>query len=165
LKYFDCIIATFFGAGFFPKAPGTFASIIAFLPIIFIPHSYKSIILLLGILLILLLSPPVIKRVEQKYGDDPSIVVIDEVLGTWIVFCSPIIPTTFLSAIIGLSLFRLFDISKPWIIQKINKKKGALYVLLDDLVAGLFAGIILNLFYFIYRIVFFVYFLEKYSIY
>ena len=91
------------------------------------PMTLWSIVLLVGILLILLLSPPIIKRVEQRYGDDPSIVVIDEVLGTWIVFCSPIIPTTFLSAIIGLSLFRLFDISKPWIIQKINQKKGALY--------------------------------------
>ncbi len=161
MKYVDYIIATVFGAGFFPKAPGTFASIVSLIPLFFIPHSYKFLTLLIGIIIILLCSLPIIERVEKKYGNDASIIVIDETVGIWLVFLSPVIPITLLSATVGLILFRLFDIWKPSIIGKINQKQGAKYVLLDDIIAGIFAGIILNLFYFAYRIVFFMYFLDK----
>ncbi len=163
LKQIDYLVTTFLGAGFFPKAPGTFASIISFLPILLIPYSYKFFALIIGIILILVFSPQMIKRIELKHGDDASIIVIDEVLGILIVFLSPIIPITLISAILGIGLFRFFDIYKPWIIGKINKKKGAKYVLLDDIFAGIFAAISLHLFYFLYRIGFLLYFLNKFT--
>jgi len=162
LKRLDYLVTTFFGAGFFPKAPGTFASILGFTLILFVPYSYKFYVLSIGIILIVLFSPKMIKQVEAENGNDASIIVIDEILGIFIVFLSPIIPITPLSAILGISLFRFFDIYKPGLIRNLNNKKGAKYVLLDDVFAGIFATILLHLFYFLYRIVFLLYFLNKF---
>ncbi len=160
VSYIYYIIATFFGVGFLPKAPGTFASIIALIPLLFIPFSLKFFILTISILIITFISIPIINYIEQQHGSDAQIIVIDEVIGILIIYISPIIPITTLSLIIGLILFRIFDISKPWIIGKLNKKKGAMYVILDDIIAGIFSAIILHIFYFIYRFIFLIYLLE-----
>ena len=147
----EYVITTFFGAGFFPKIPGTFASLIAFIPIIFIPNEYRFEILFAAIIIFGIVSIPLISKVEREKGNDSSIIVIDEVIGVWLVFCSPFIPISWFSFILGMILFRCFDILKPSIIGKINKKTGAIYVLLDDILAGIFSLILLHLIYFILK--------------
>lgn len=158
VSFLDYTIATFLGAGFFPKIPGTFASIIAIIPLLFIPFSLKFITIFSLIILFFFISIPSIKKIEHKHGSDASIIVIDEILGMWLIYLSPFIPITWISIILGLVLFRFFDIIKPGIIGKLNNKEGALYVLLDDITAGLFSAIILHSFYLIYRFVFLIYF-------
>ena len=74
---------------------------------------------------------------------DPSEIVIDEVVGTLIVFFA--IPITIKSILIGVVLFRFFDITKTWPINHIEKHKDAFGVLFDDVMAGLFAHFILRL--------------------
>ena len=70
---------------------------------------------------------------------DPSEVVIDEVVGLWLVFA--LCPLTLLSAVLGFALFRLFDIAKPWPISWVNHGvPGGLGIMLDDVLAGLAAA-------------------------
>ena len=156
---FEYVIATFFGAGYFPKIPGTFASVVAFIPIIFIPNQYRFEILFVAAVVVGILSIPLIAKVEKEKGSDNSIIVIDEVVGIWLVFCSPFIPITWLSFILGLILFRCFDILKPSIIGKINDKVGAIYVLLDDVAAAIATLILLHLIYFVLKFAVFLKFL------
>ncbi|MDR0927055.1 MAG: phosphatidylglycerophosphatase A [Ignavibacteria bacterium] len=153
LRRIEYLVTTFFGAGYFPKAPGTFASLVAFIPVLLIPNHLRLVILLPAVVIISILAIPLIARVEKDKGSDPSIVVIDEVLGVWLIYCSPYIPISILSFISGITLFRLFDILKPSIIGKINAKSGAIYVLLDDLLAAVVTTILLHLLYFILKFI------------
>ena len=59
-------------------------------------------------------------RAERVYGEDPSVVVIDEVVGMWLTLVSPLIPAGLLYAVLGFFLFRLFDIVKPWPIRRLE---------------------------------------------
>lgn len=149
----EYVITTFFGAGYFPKIPGTFASIVAFLPIIFIPDDYRFLILFSAVIITFIVSLPLIKKVELEKGHDSSIIVIDEVIGVWLVFCSPFIPITGLSFILGMGLFRLFDILKPSLIGRANDRDGAFYVMLDDILAGVVSSVLLHLIYFILKFI------------
>jgi len=67
----------------------------------------------------------------------------------WLIFCSPIVIFNWINVILGIILFRFFDIVKPWIITKINNRQGAIYVLLDDIIAALFTSIILHIIIFL----------------
>ena len=72
---------------------------------------------------------------------DPQEVVVDEVLGQWIAIA--FIPFNFKSFIIAFLIFRFFDISKIFPINKIEKIRGYLGVIGDDLFAGVITGIII----------------------
>lgn len=86
-------------------------------------------------------------EVEPHWGKDDKKVVIDEVAGMLITML--FIPVTLTSLLVGLVLFRFFDIVKPLYIRKLEKVRGGLGVMLDDIVAGVYANIILQLlFYF-----------------
>ncbi len=140
--------ATFFYVGYFPKAPGTFASVLAAV-LIFVFSDIS--IWLQGIIIILLL---IIGKFTSAYlekilnVEDPGHIVIDEVLGMWIaVFALPRLVSVI---IIGFILFRIFDIWKPWIIDKTQNFKNGWGVMLDDVMAGIFALLINYLIHKIY---------------
>ena len=138
------LITTFFGSGYFPKAPGTFASVIALLPLLLVDANFHYLFFPIAII-IAIISLPLLKKVEQEKGNDSPIIVIDEVIGVWLIFCSPIIDFNWFNVLFGIILFRFFDIVKPCIISKINAKQGSMYVLLDDIVSAFFASIILHI--------------------
>jgi len=75
--------------------------------------------------------------------EDPSEIVIDELIGTLITFCA--LPLTPLTLILGFILFRFFDISKFGPVGWMEKVPGASGILLDDLVAGLLSNLVLRL--------------------
>lgn len=82
---------------------------------------------------------------ERYWGEDPRAVVIDEYVGTWIpLLVAPCGGHTWWLALLALALFRLFDIWKPlgcrWID---NHVKGGLGIMLDDILAGVYALIVL----------------------
>ncbi len=79
---------------------------------------------------------------------DPSHVVIDEVCGY--LFTMILIPFTWVNVIVGLFLFRVLDITKPYPIRKIEKIKGGYGIVLDDVLAGIYANIIMQIFIRIY---------------
>lgn len=134
------MIATCFGIGYSPVAPGTIASVMSILVTILpITHEHLQLLTLLAIII----SIPAIKFVEQTHGNDASVIVIDEVIGMWIILSFPFVSFTPTSLLFALALFRLFDIAKPFPIDMINRKKGPFWVLADDMLAALFTVIVL----------------------
>ncbi len=153
----DYAVGTFFGAGFFPKAPGTFASLAAAV-VFFLPADLFYPFIWTLIPLYFLVSVPSIRRIESEAGDDPGLIVADEVIGMWIVWSSPFVPREPAWAILGFLLFRYFDIFKPFPISALNARKGALFVLADDVAGGFAALVIMHIFYFGYLVLPFAYY-------
>src|SRR5262245_43331729 len=142
------VIATAGGAGFAPKAPGTAGSIVGVLIYLFIEAAqigayYPHVIIFAFIVGIWASS-----RVERLWGHDSSRIVIDEVVGQMITFGIAAAGRYQLSAfhiILGFGLFRLFDIVKPFPIRHLERFKGGLGVVADDVGAGLYALVVLTL--------------------
>ena len=132
------LFATFFGIGLLKPAPGTWGSLAAVLLWYFLDflHSYTYIILPAFILFSWLVC---IKADQDSESKDSSFIVIDEVAGMLIALS--FIAHDAILYFFAFLLFRLLDISKPWPISWVDKNvKGGLGILLDDLIAGLFAG-------------------------
>ena len=158
LKKFSHLSATFFGVGLLPFAPGTwgsFAALILFFGFIYFQLSYFNFffIFLLFSLISIFICEIASKDLLER---DHKAIVIDEVAGAWLSFL--FIPAlgiynfstsewqkeSYLAAIIIFVLFRFFDILKPHPISMIDKKfKSGFGIVLDDLVAGVFAGLTL----------------------
>lgn len=69
---------------------------------------------------------------------DPPEVVIDEVLGQWIT-CLPFAALTFWEYAAAFALFRLFDITKPWPVKRLEEVGGGIGIMIDDAAAGIYA--------------------------
>jgi len=135
------LFATWFGIGLLSPAPGTWGSLVALLIWYFLEflHSSTYIILPAFILFSFFISS---RAAQDSNSDDHSAIVIDEVAGMLVTlsFVSYGVMTYFCAFL----LFRLFDIWKPWPISWVDKNiKGGLGIVLDDLIAGLFAGAII----------------------
>ena len=147
------IFATLFGVGLLPFAPGTWGSLFGLI-LFFYTNIYLSInvqLFYLFLLVIILFAILVCFFATKELGDnekDQKSIVIDELAGVWIAFIPVsgiVMMQDFLTySILAFLLFRLFDIWKPFPIGVIDKKiKNYLGVVLDDLVAGLYAAIII----------------------
>lgn len=143
MRLFSKITATFFGAGYFPLAPGTITSAIMVLLYKFFLHKLSWPVYLLIFFLLFALGifvSDVYSRILKK--DDPRSVVIDEAAGQMIALflLSP------QWALCGASflLFRLFDIVKPFPIKQVESFPRGFGIMLDDFVAAIFAGILIN---------------------
>ncbi len=153
----SAVVSSVFGIGFFDVAPGTIMSAIA-VPLAILIALYGGggmgvlgssiIVLVIGIL-------SCADYVRETGRTDPSECVIDELAGQWLA-CSfalltfgGLVPVNnnFLPAFaLAFALFRLFDIWKPWPVSWAeNNLKGGLGVMMDDIVAGLMAGVLVAL--------------------
>ena len=142
-------IATSFGSGYLPFAPGTWGSA-TIIPIIWYASSQFGWLSLIPVVLICsALSIWVTEAAEMEWGKDPSKMVMDEWAGQALTFLfipfSYHIEQDWLILLTGFGLFRFFDILKPLGISKIQSLEGGWGVLLDDLLAGLYALVILNI--------------------
>lgn len=146
-------IATFFGAGYLRPAPGTWASAIAMALAVLAYQAGLALLVPAGFVLATLAGFwAVPSYLRATGGKDPSEVVIDEVAGQWLALSFTVIPlwqhgvadlalAAWPGWLVPFLLFRLFDIWKPWIIGQIDRREGPAAVMLDDLLAGLFAGL------------------------
>jgi phosphatidylglycerophosphatase A len=135
------VIATFFGAGYFPKAPGTFATL-ATLPLYFILRRLPAPLYLLSVGKLIVLGIIASDAMEKEWGHDPSRVVIDEVCGLLVTLISR--PKGIKEIALGTALFRFFDIVKPPPVGTIDKKvKGGIGIMADDITAGAISALIL----------------------
>ncbi len=138
-------LAVFFGSGLMRPAPGTWGSLAALLAGYGMIAAGATLpLFVFAIVLVTLLGTLAINRIEVSSGihDAPEI-VIDEVAGMWIAmvpcYFLPASPYLFVTAFI---LFRIFDILKPWPIGWLDQKVGGGFgVMIDDIVAGIFAVI------------------------
>ncbi len=143
------LFATFFNSGRAPKAPGTFGSL-ATVPLAFVlAYFFGFWGIISGVIVSFFIGTAAVKEVLKSTPHDPSFVVIDEVAGQLLTFAGVASylqnnSSSLLFYIIGFILFRIFDIFKPfpvsWADKKILNHWG---VMLDDIIAGLYAGLIL----------------------
>jgi phosphatidylglycerophosphatase A len=137
------VFLTFFYAGLFPKVPGTAGTILGALAAWFLLKILHIESLFAVTVIVSIAAIRVINKYEYKSGiHDNQQIVIDEVVGIWIAICVSF-SVGILQILLCIIFFRILDIKKPSIIGKIDKNvQGGLGVVADDLVAGLFAGII-----------------------
>ena len=137
-------IASGFGVGLSPRAPGTVGSLIALLPWwLFLQQ--QSLPVYLGVLLAsFALGVWAANWVIAKTRiEDPSVVVWDEFVGQWIALLMA--PAGWPWIVAGFALFRLFDIWKPWPVRWADRElHGGVGAMLDDVLAGLYAFIVLQ---------------------
>lgn len=150
------LIASGFGTGYAPLAPGTFGSLlgIAFLWLFnwllenfaFQPELILTfnLIAVIGVVLIGVCS---IKHVHQVWKHDASAITIDEIAGVMIAAIA--IPFSWQNYLFAFLLFRFFDILKPLFIRRLDNMKSDWSVMLDDLLAGVYANVVLQIFLFL----------------
>ncbi|MGL2373646.1 phosphatidylglycerophosphatase A [Helicobacter pylori] len=134
-----CFLTLFF-SGYSKKAPGTIGSLVALLlglPILI----FSANTLFLGAVFIGLIAIAQIdKEEEETKRHDSSYIVIDELVGMWLAMA--ISGLSLAGVVLSFIFFRIYDITKPSLIGKIDKKvKGGLGVVADDALAGVLAGL------------------------
>lgn len=142
------LLATGFGAGYSPVAPGTAGAVVALVIIGLMQHagifSHIHYSLGLGILILVFLTigVKVSNLLETYWGKDPSKIVIDEMVGVWIALLFT--PYGWKIIISGFVLFRIFDIWKPLGIRRMENLPGGWGVMMDDVVAGVYSNLVLQ---------------------
>ncbi|MEJ8620669.1 phosphatidylglycerophosphatase A [Helicobacter pylori] len=134
-----CFLTLFF-SGYSKKAPGTIGSLVALLlglPVLI----FSANTLFLGAVLIGLIAIAQIdKEEEETKRHDSSYIVIDELVGMWLAMA--ISGLSLAGVVLSFIFFRIYDITKPSLIGKIDKEvKGGLGVVADDALAGVLAGL------------------------
>lgn len=147
-------LATAFGIGRAPWAPGTaasFAAIMIAIPVMWLTGFY-------GIAALAIVTTGVGIWISDVYGvqtgiADPQDCVIDEFAGQWIACAVMAVGpaaddagSAAMRFLLAFLLFRLFDIAKPWPVNKAEELRGGLGIMADDVVAGVMAGFVVYLF-------------------
>ena len=141
------ILATAGGAGFAPKAPGTAGSIVGVLIYLLLESLHVGAYYLHAIIFFFIVGIWASSRVEHLWGHDSQRIVIDEVVGQMITFgiAAGRYQLSAFNIVLGFGLFRAFDIVKPFPIRHLERLKGGLGVVADDVGAGLYALAVLTL--------------------
>jgi phosphatidylglycerophosphatase A len=141
--HFITLLATGFGVGYSPIAPGTLGTLVA-IPVYYflseIPFPLYEITLTGFFFVAVWASENAEKYFAKK---DDTKIVIDEMIGFFITMLW--VTKTPLFILAGFVLFRFFDILKPFPIRRFEKAKGGFGVVLDDVLAGIYANIILQI--------------------
>lgn len=139
-------IATWFGAGLLPKAPGTWGSVAA-LPFAWGLHLWggqAGLAAAAGLLFVVgTWAAERYRRATE--GEDPQAVVVDEVVGQWLVLAVLPGPDPLMYGL-GLVLFRAFDVFKPWPVSWADRRvRGGFGIMLDDVLAAGYGALLLVL--------------------
>ncbi|MCZ4222937.1 phosphatidylglycerophosphatase A family protein [Pedobacter rhodius] len=143
--FFHKIIATGLGIGYIGKGAGTIAAIATCICWWLFQTDYTNPYLwpLLVAILLLVIGVMSADKVEEVWGKDNQRVVIDEVAGMWItLLCTPL---RWDYIVIGFIFFRFFDILKPFYIRHMEELPGGWGVMADDVLAGIYSNILLQL--------------------
>ena len=141
-------IATVLGLGYAPKGPGTFGTLggVIFLGILLhfnIPLTLPTLLILIVVTFVAGVIST--NQLIPQWGEDPQRVVMDEFNGYLITMI--LVPLSWTTILLGFVLFRFFDILKPLGIRTIDTKvKGGMGVMLDDVLAGIYALICMHVY-------------------
>jgi phosphatidylglycerophosphatase A len=142
MRRFILLLATGFGAGYSPIAPGTLGTLVA-IPIYYFLSEIPFPLYEITLTGFFFLAVWVSEKTEAVLGKkDDSRIVIDEMMGFFITMLW--VTKTPLFILVGFILFRFFDIFKPFPIRRFEKVRGGFGVVLDDVMAGIFANVILR---------------------
>ncbi|HEY2923644.1 MAG TPA: phosphatidylglycerophosphatase A [Candidatus Eisenbacteria bacterium] len=150
MRRFAVLLATGFGLGYLPLAPATWTSaatalvLLAVLPRLSLP-AFAALTLAVAALALLVCGPA-----EKTLGHDAHPIVLDEVAGMLVTVCGvPAIgnahPPYALTLLAGFLLFRVFDIWKPPPVGRAQQLPGAVGIVMDDVLAGVYANVALQL--------------------
>ena len=148
LPFLPVLIGTGFGSGFCPVAPGTAGALLATLIWIGLYYlvPFQSLLWITGMLIVFftVLGIWASNKLEPHWGEDPSRIVVDEMVGVWI----PLLAVAdnknlFLNVVAAFCLFRMFDILKPLGIRKMESLRGGFGVMMDDILAGEYSFVML----------------------
>jgi phosphatidylglycerophosphatase A len=147
---FARLLATWFYCGYAPKAPGTAGSLAA-VAIAWLLHSYAGVSPWQFAVLALVLLGPAIWAADVTAREtglkDPQIVVVDEVVGQWIAIAGWSLgaaPMDWKAWCAAFVLFRAFDMWKPPPVRQLERIRGGAGIVLDDVMAGIYAALVLS---------------------
>lgn len=147
IPFFSLMIATGFGSGFSPVAPGTAGALLALLlwvvGYLLLPFALLQVILAIMVLLFTALGIYTSGVMERYWGEDPSRVVVDEMVGVWIPLL--VVPDGgWWYVLAAFVLFRLFDIVKPLGVRRMERFGGGVGIMMDDILAGVYSAVLLG---------------------
>lgn len=140
------LTANGFGTGLLPVAPGTWgaaAAALLVLPLMWTTPPLARLVLLALAIVFSFICAKAVDMFADEWGDDPRHVVADEMVGMWLTLVGN--PLTSGNFALGFLLFRFFDIAKPLGIRRLERIPGGWGVVLDDVLAGAYANILLQL--------------------
>jgi phosphatidylglycerophosphatase A len=133
------IVATGFGSGYSPFAPGTAGSAVGallLLPFVGVGGAW----LLAAACVLFFVGVWAAGLVSRRVGlEDPSIVVVDEIVGIWVTVLG--LPLTLPVVLSGFVLFRILDVVKPPPARRLERLHGGYGIMADDVMAGLYANV------------------------
>jgi phosphatidylglycerophosphatase A len=139
------VIATWFGCGYAPAAPGTVGSAAGIL-VAWLLISMAGMAPVWLVLLTAVMSAPAIwaagATARETGKEDPGLVVVDEVLGQWLT-AAAMVRVNWQAYLLAFALFRIFDITKPWPIRRLERLPGGWGIVADDLLAGVYGGVVI----------------------
>ncbi len=145
MKYLWRTIASFFGLGLFPFAPGTLTSLAVVFLYKYLIHGLGWPYLLLILAALMILGTHAASRYSAELKlVDPGCVVVDEAAGQLLVLL--LVFPEWTSLLAGFLLFRFFDIVKPYPIRRVEKLPAGWGIMADDILAALMAKAILHIF-------------------
>ena len=149
IPFYHEMIATGLGVGHFPYGPGTMGALLAILiwyPITTMANHTTWFLITFALILAFTLLGAWSSTVAERYwGEDPSRVVIDEVVGQWITLLAVPAVFSWWHVLAAFVLFRFFDIVKPLGVRKMENFKSGWGIMADDILAGCYGAILIYL--------------------
>ncbi len=146
MKFFHITVVSAFGAGFAKIAPGTWGTLVGSL-LLYLLWSFGGLsspwLLLVLTIMVTGLGYWSITKLPDTWIHDDQRIVIDEVLGLWVSMLW--IPISWKTILLSFVLFRVYDIFKPLGIRSFDNMKSDIAVIVDDLIAGVYANITLRI--------------------
>ncbi len=142
INSFEKFIGSGFFTGYFPVASGTVGSAAAIV-IYLIPGFEQLVVIIPATLVIIFYGIYIGTKFEAEYGKDPAQCTIDEVAGTWISLIA--LPKTIGIIIATFLLWRILDIIKPPPARNLERLKGGLGIMIDDVISGIYTLIMMHL--------------------
>lgn len=137
------ILATGFGTGYGPIAPGTWGSIPGLVFAFGLDHWAGRWAVLLGAVFFAVAGVWAAGRAEELLKEkDPGRVVVDEIAGQMVALL--FLPMTLQVLVVGFFVFRVLDVFKPWPARRLEDLPGGSGIMADDLMVGLYANLILH---------------------
>jgi phosphatidylglycerophosphatase A len=140
--FFTKAFASGLFSGYSPVASGTVGSAVG-LAFYFIPGFEQVYVILPLCVLVYFMGVRTAESMEKIYGQDPSEVTIDEVLGMWVSLL--FLPKKILIAVIAFFVFRILDIVKPYPARRFDNTPGGSGVMLDDVISGIYTNLLIQL--------------------
>lgn len=142
LSFFTKFIGSGFFSGYTKYATGTVGSTVGLL-FFLIPDFHQPYVIIPSTLVLLALGVNAAEKMEKIFGQDPSIVTVDEIVGMWLSLW--FVPFTYLNIGIAFVIFRVLDVLKPYPAQLFDRKTGGWNIMLDDIIAGIYTNLIVQI--------------------